>query len=111
MNRNIDPIIQEFVDIIVKNWGDIIVKLILFGSVAKGIPQPDSDCDILVVMKEKRRDVIHNIYGIIVDFSLKYGIEISLKIYTEERYNFGISLPTPFMKEIIKTGKVLWSKI
>lgn len=110
MNKDIKQVIEKFVNQVVENHSDIIIEMILFGSVAKGISGPDSDCDILIVMKEKDRSVKSQIYSIVVDFWLKYKIDISLKFRTEKQYEYGMSLQTPFMKELKETGQVLWNK-
>ncbi|MDI6641197.1 MAG: nucleotidyltransferase domain-containing protein [Elusimicrobiota bacterium] len=58
MERNIAQFIQEFVNQVVMKYSDIVIKMILFGSVAKGISGPDSDCDILIVMEERKHSIL-----------------------------------------------------
>jgi len=45
-----------------------------------------------------------------VDFLLKYGIDLSLKIYSENDFESKMLIPTPFMAEIRKTGRELWTQ-
>ena len=98
----------SFVDKIISLFADRIVKVILFGSRAKGIPKPESDYDFLVVLKKKDRRTLEGIYEVVTDFLLEYGVDISLKIYSLEEFQKMISIPTPFMASILKTGRELW---
>ena len=87
-----------------------ICKIIVFGSRVKGTTGPDSDYDILLVLKEKREDIINRLYDVVLDFLLEEGIDISLKIYTEKDFNEKMLLGTPFMIELRKTGVEVWSQ-
>ena len=87
-----------------------IVKIILFGSRAKGISKPGSDYDFLIVLSEKDQKIVEELYGIVTDFLLDYGVDISLKIYKNMDFQRMSSIPTPFMASILKTGKELWSQ-
>jgi len=99
----------SFVDKIISLFADSIVKVILFGSRAKGIPKPESDYDFLVVLKKKDRRTLEGIYEVVTDFLLEYGVDISLKIYSLEEYQKMNAIPTPFMASIIKTGREMWT--
>lgn len=105
-----DKIEAEFVDRITSLFSSRISEVILFGSRAKGISKPGSDYDFLIVLKERDRGVIDEIYEVVADFLIKYGADISLKIYGYEKFQKMASLPTPFMASVLKTGKRLWSQ-
>lgn len=104
-------IVDEFVGVVLGKYKNYIQKIILFGSLSKGFYLPGSDCDLLLVLKEKKQEVVNGIYEIVVDFLLKYGIDISLKIYSEKDFELKMSILTPFMVEIKKTGRELWTQI
>ena len=99
----------EFIDRITSLFPDEIVKVIFFGSRAKGNPRPGSDYDFLIVLKEKDRKIIEELYDVVTDFLIKFGVDISLKIYNKRDFEKMESYPTPFMASIRKTGKELWS--
>ncbi len=101
----------EFISKIVSLFPDQITRVILFGSRAKGISKPGSDYDFLIVLKEKDRKTIDVIYHVVTDFLLEYGADVSLKIYSKKEFDWMISIPTPFMASILKTGRELWSPI
>lgn len=87
-----------------------ICKVILFGSRAKETAGKDSDYDILLVLKEKRENLISGLYDLVLDFLLEEGVDISLKIYTEKDFNEKMSLGVPFMVELKKTGVEVWNQ-
>ncbi len=97
-------IAREFARKLKKKLGNNLKKAILFGSRAKGISRADSDYDLVLVLHNRNREIIDWIYDNVVEFLIERGIDISLKIYSENDYNRKIALPTPFMAEIIKTG-------
>lgn len=101
---------SEFVNKITSSFPDQIVKVILFGSRAKGIPKPESDYDFLIVLRGKKREIIDEIYNVVTDFLIQYGVDISLKIYKEKDFQEWTSISTPFITSVLKTGKELWTR-
>jgi predicted nucleotidyltransferase len=104
-----DKIIKEFISQISDKVRTHIKRIVLFGSRAKNNYKIYSDYDLLIILDKKSSSVINKIYDVVVDFLVNYGVDISLKIYSEEDYNYKLSLGTPFMKEIKKYGEVLWT--
>ena len=100
----------DFVNRITSAFPDEIVKVIFFGSRAKGVEKPGSDYDFVVILKEKKPQTIEAIYEIVTDFLIHLGVDISLKIYKEEETRKMESYPTPFWASVRKTGKELWSQ-
>lgn len=100
----------KFINKIVTLFPDQITRVILFGSRAKGIPKPGSDYDFLIVLKEKDRKIIDEIYNVVTDFLTQDGVDISLKVYNEKNFRHLTSIPTPFMASVLKTGKELWTQ-
>ena len=101
---------KEFAEIVGKKFSAEVLKIILFGSRAKGVAMPGSDYDLLIVLKRKDRKVIDGMYDEVMNFLERYEVDVSLKIYTEDVFNKMMLLPTPFMAQIRKTGKELWSQ-
>jgi len=104
-----DNIETQFVNKVTSLFPNQIVKIFFFGSRAMGVPKPGSDYDFLIVLNEKDRRVIDGIYDVVTDFLLRYGADISLKIYTGKDFQEMSSIPTPFMASILKTGRELWT--
>ena len=105
-----DKIVKEFIGYISDRIKAHIKRIILFGSRAKNSYKPYSDYDLLIVLDQKSSDVINEIYDIVVEFLINYGVDISLKIYSEKDYIQKLSLGTSFIKEIHKCGEVLWTQ-
>ena len=81
-----------------------ILRILLFGSYAKGTAGPASDFDILMVLRSKKRKLVEAIYDDAYDLLLEHGIDISLKIYAEADFAKKTSMGTPFMEQIKQTG-------
>jgi predicted nucleotidyltransferase len=55
MKRLVAPygkLLDELVGCLLKAWNGNLVSLVVFGSVARGVPRADSDIDLLVVCRE-----------------------------------------------------------
>lgn len=76
----------------------------------KGIAKPWSDYDFVIVLKQKDRHLINEIYDIVTDTLLKFGADISLKIYTEKDFEEKKIKRHPFINRIIESGIELWKQ-
>ena len=78
--KDIQPILTEFVDFSKAFYGDRLVKIILFGSYARGEANEESDVDLLVVLKDEKttKDRLFNerLYIANADLLLKYNIVV-----------------------------------
>lgn len=65
-----------------------VSKIVLFGSVARGDEAPDSDIDLLVLLKsgEKRREALKKADEMNLFSVARYGNPLSSHIYTESEY-------------------------
>lgn len=106
---NSENIVTEFTDKVLSRHNEAIIKIILFGSRAKGVFRPDSDYDFLIVLRKADRAITDDIYDLVTDFMLDYGVDISLKIYREEKYQSMAAASTPFFISVMKTGRELWN--
>ena len=70
-NIEIHPITQKTLDLFVErvkeNQGDNLLKIILFGSVARGEANEDSDIDVLVILKNRNSKESCDIRSIIIN--------------------------------------------
>lgn len=94
-------IAREFADTI---NSDDIVKIILFGSVARGDDREDSDIDILIV-SPNARDIRKEINKVVVDIVLEKEQLISAHLMTENHFNK--TKDYPFLTNVLKEGVVL----
>jgi predicted nucleotidyltransferase len=81
-------------------------KIILFGSAARGKMGPDSDADFLII----KQDV--PFYGAdrIRELSemIERDVPVDLLVYRPEEFEKRLALGDPFIKAILKEGKVLY---
>ena len=83
---------------------DKIVRIILFGSVARGDDGKDSDIDILIV-SDYRNEIWENIEDVIGEIVLEKQELISVHIMDTERFN--VSNDYSFLSNVLAEGKVL----
>ena len=99
-----DPIIQRFL----KKAGSIKQKIqavYLFGSRARGTERPDSDYDLLLVVREdfslSEKDAL---YDQVIDILLDTGRLVSLKIFKQTNFQRLRDLNTPFVSRVLAEG-------
>ena len=93
---------QKFSDEILKQSGDEIISITLFGSVAKGVDTTDSDIDILVIT-DVEQNISDPIYDITADFVIQYSELLSILVYHANNMS-------SFAKKVVKEGIVLYER-
>ena len=90
INRQIQPILSQVKAGIVEIYGEKLDRIVLYGSQARGDALPDSDIDILIVLKESFKLFQENdrIGGFIADLCLEHGVLISCVLATQENYQY-----------------------
>ena len=81
-------------------------KIILFGSAARGELRRDSDADFLIIKKDTPfygADRIRELSRLI-----KRNIPVDLLVYRPEEFETRLKMGDPFLKAILKEGKVLY---
>jgi uncharacterized protein len=81
-------------------------KIILFGSAARGEGSPDSDADFLIIKKDTPfygSDRVRELSRLV-----DRKIPVDLLIYRPEEFEKRLQMGDPFLKAIIKEGKVLY---
>ena len=79
-------------------------KIILFGSYARGNPRPESDVDMLVVMKNANRG--KKSLDIRRHLDVMFGLD--LVVYTSKRLKERVDMGDWFLRDILKEGEVLY---
>ena len=103
-------IFNEVVDAILSVLGDGALKIILYGSVARGDNTPESDVDIAVITATQHdlrdRD---KLLDVIVPLDLKHDTLFS--VMTIDSYDFFVRKhEIPFYMNVHKEGITLWKK-
>ena len=100
MNNRLE-IAHEFADLI---NSDKIVKIILFGSVARGDDYEGSDIDILIIT-DYRDEIWENIENIIGEILLEKQELISAHIMSTKRFN--ATQDYSFLSNVLAEGEIL----
>ncbi|HYV27018.1 MAG TPA: nucleotidyltransferase domain-containing protein [Candidatus Eisenbacteria bacterium] len=81
-------------------------KIILFGSYAYGKPTPDSDVDVMVILRPPRRKRLRQSLEIRRRVSAGFPVDILVRAPGEiaKRLRWGDS----FVTEVIKNGRVMY---
>jgi predicted nucleotidyltransferase len=81
-------------------------KIILFGSAARGKIGPDSDADFLIIKENTPfygADRIRELSRMI-----ERNIPVDLLVYKPKEFQSRLELGDPFLKAVVKEGKVLY---
>lgn len=82
-------------------------KIILFGSYAWGMPDEDSDIDLLVIKDTKERPHRRNVNARKLVSSLRRGYGLDILVITPEELKSRLEIGDQFLQEIISRGEVL----
>jgi len=82
-------------------------KIILFGSMANGLPTQDSDADILVILKTDKPTFE---MGVEIAMSFKHDFPIDIIVKTPEEIANRMEIGDSFIQNIIHEGIVLYER-
>lgn len=89
-------------------YGEYLVKIVLYGSYARGEQTNESDVDIALFLKAGNTEEMHDeMTDIVVDCELEQGVTLSVVPVEFEEYTKW-KQTLPFYKNIDKEGIVLW---
>jgi len=103
-------LLQEYVNIVKKIYKDSLLKIVLFGSYARGDYNDESDIDIMIFLNvppHKERRKIKELIGNTFDFNLDHNVDIQpipKSIYTFRKWENIL----PFYQTINKEGVILY---
>ncbi len=84
---------------------DKIEQCYLFGSRARGDERPDSDYDLLFIVKENFSRLDKDfLYDKVMDILLGSGRLISLKVFHQGEFERLCAMQTPFMTHVLEEG-------
>jgi uncharacterized protein len=84
-------------------YGERLVRMVLYGSRARGDAEPGSDIDVLIVLAGTvdPGEEISRTGGVIAELSLQFGEVISCVFMEEERFMYRGG---PFLRNVRKEG-------
>lgn len=102
MLRTIDDVVQRLIERYDPE------RIILFGSHATGRPQEGSDVDLLIVKETDRRPIDRRVE--VERLLCDRSFPLDLLVYTPRELRDLYALGSPFIEEVIESGKVLYMR-
>ena len=89
-------------------YGNLLVSVILYGSVARGTQTDESDVDIAVIMKSgATREMYDRMLDLVVDLELECARVLSVVRIDYDKFREWENV-MPYYRNIKKDGVVLW---
>lgn len=81
-----------------------LLDLKVFGSKAKGSDNPESDLDVMIVLKNLTHDIESEIDDLIFDINIEHDCLITAIFFSQEELRAGSMSESPIYKKIIQEG-------
>ena len=103
MDQQLKPILSELRTRLAGLYGDRLVRLVLYGSRARGDTSPDSDIDVLVVLggAVDSCNEIARTEKIVAEVSLSHDVAVACVFVSEEDFE---QRQTPLLLNIRREG-------
>lgn len=100
--------LTDYVTQLHETCGDRLLQVILFGSKARGDSEPESDIDLLVVLRGELDGLKDRLADLSYRVSLRYGVVLSDFVVGERRYRWMSQHHEPLLVEAEREGIELW---
>ena len=102
-HEKLSQILTELRELLVELYGDRLVKVVLFGSQARGDATPGSDIDVLAVLKGAVHpgEELERTGDLVAALSLKYDVLLSTIFRPEEAFEYA---ETPLLINVRREG-------
>lgn len=86
--------------------GSVVIRVIVYGSRVRGTAGPESDLDVLVLVKNKTRELERTLRREVVQFmwDLNFAPVISLHVMDEQEFQRGLELGFSFYRNVREEG-------
>jgi len=98
----------NFRDRVLKDLGDRVNAIVVYGSVARGKYREDSDIDVLIVGSDKEIKSKVSEISYEIDYENSFETFITPVNYTKEEIEHRIKVGSPFIYEVLKDGVALY---
>ena len=108
--NELDVLLKEIAAIYRKVFGDDIVKIVLYGSYARGTFDAESDIDIMILLDLTDMEIKnyrHQLSGLTYDFNMEHEIDIKPIAKNQEHFQKWLGI-YPFYSNINSEGVELF---
>ncbi|MCM1268107.1 MAG: nucleotidyltransferase domain-containing protein [Bacteroidales bacterium] len=98
--------IDQFSQQMEKLFGSHLLKVIVYGSYARGNYQDDSDVDVMVLVNLSETEIKkfeNDVYDIAFEIEMGMGIDISPIIKSKAQYEYWVDV-LPFYQNVLEEG-------
>lgn len=109
MSVSLKKVLEDYVKEIKKIFGGSLIKIILYGSYARGDNRENSDIDIMILVSldnKEIKDKMNELAEVSFEYDINNNINISPIVTNIEQYNRCLSV-LPFYKNIENEGVIL----
>ena len=110
MNDKLQSVLSQYIEKIKAIYTDRLVRVILYGSYARGDNTSDSDIDVMILVEEdaatvqsQNEDLIFMTY----DFNMEFGLDIQPFARSKEFFDYWAEAH-PFYRNVCKEGITLY---
>lgn len=105
---NIDTMLNQLIPGLIGIYGDLVDRVILYGSVARGSQTDESDVDVAVLLKSgATKEMYEQLLDLVVDLELESGRALSVVRIDYDKFQEWKDV-MPFYKNIQNEGILLW---
>ena len=102
--------VEQLKNRLLKELGDRIESIVLYGSVAKKTAHEESDIDILIVTQEQDKRLYDKISKIRTQIDLESNTFTAIVHLTSEELERYTKLGSPFIKSVAEEGIILYDR-
>ncbi len=84
-----------------------VIDLKLYGSKARGDAGPESDIDILIIVKERTAQFDDDTIDIVCDVLNEYDVYIETVTMSETSFQDAVTLQMPFVLNVVREAKAV----
>ena len=106
--ENLQEVFEKMIPGFQTLFGNVLERIILYGSVARGTQTVESDVDIAVIVRKYTEDMHDKMIDLTVDLELEYNKVLSVLLIDYDNFREWEDV-LPFYKNMKKDGIMLWS--
>ena len=106
--ENLQEVFEKMIPGFRTIFGNVLERIILYGSVARGTQTVESDVDIAVIVRKYTEDMHDKMIDLTVDLELEYNKVLSVLLIDYDNFREWDDV-LPFYKNMKKDGIMLWS--